>query len=445
MSNTRHDFSRLSSLAAKRLSRRAAVRAGALGLSASGLASIPGVTRAAVQDTGYGGEEARLTYGFWDASQRPAVEDQIAAFNEEFPNITVEPQVVPFDDYWTKLQTGIAGGSIYDVFWSNTANLPVFASQGALLPIEPIIAAGGATGIDPGLYPDALIEAYTYDGVLYGIPRDFDTIALFYNTELFDAAGVEYPTADWTWDDLYQAAQQLTADGEGGPWGFAPTLSAQQTYYNFVKQNKGEILNEEQNVALLDSPESCEAFEYLTRFFEENLAPPINVQQANDPYDTLFPAGQIAMMPGGSWHVRTFSEANPAIKVAPLPRGEQQASAIHGLANVIWEGSPNQAAALEFVRFLATEAAEQILGESATVIPAMEGLQEDWVASVPEMDIQVFLDAVDYSFPLPAPTSGPEWASQVEEVLIEGWSGNIPADDMCVQAAQVANEVLPGE
>ncbi len=147
MSNTRHDFSRLSSLAAKRLSRRDAVRAGAVGLSASGLASIPGVARAAVQDTGYGGEEASLTYGFWDASQRPAVEEQIAAFNVAFPNITVEPQVVPFDDYWTKLQTGIAGGSIYDVFWSNTANLPVFAAQGALLPIEPIIAAGGATPI----------------------------------------------------------------------------------------------------------------------------------------------------------------------------------------------------------------------------------------------------------------------------------------------------------
>jgi multiple sugar transport system substrate-binding protein len=401
--------------------------------------SMRGARQAFAQDTGYNGEDVTLTYGMWDAAQRQGVDQQISKFNEQFPNIKVEPQVVPFDDYWTKLQTGVAGGQTNDVFWMNATNFPVFASQGALLPIDPIIGEGGA---DPGVYPDALVATYTYEDTIYGIPRDFDTIALFYNMRLFDDAGVEYPTDSWTWDDLRQAAEQLTSDG--GPWGFGALISDQQNYFNFIKQNEGNILSEDLATCLVDEPASCEALDYLTGFFTEEWTPSVAVQQANVPEDTLFPAGQIAMMPAGSWNARTFIEAAPDIRVAPLPQGKQRACVIHGLANVIWAESPNQPAALEWVKFLASEDAELILGQTGTVIPAMQGLQEDWVASMPDLDLQVFLDAVDYSFPFPAPPSGPEWRARLEETLIEGWSGNIPEDEICVQAAAAANEALGG-
>ena len=427
-------------LVAKRFNRRALVRAGAAGLAAGALVGPRGIRGANAQGQACGGEDITITYGFWDAAQRPAVEDQIEAFREQNPNITIEPQVVPFDDYWTKLQTGVAGGAIYDVFWMNAPNLPVFASQGALLPLQEITGDGG---VDLGTYPEALVNTYTFEDTVYGIPRDFDTIALFYNKELFDAAEVAYPTADWTWDDLRNAAEQLTA-GEGR-WGFAATLSDQQNYFNFIKQNGGEILSEDFTRAMLDEPASCEALQFVTDIFEAGWTPSVAVQQANDPYDSLFPAGAVAMIPGGSWHVRTFSEANPAIAVAPLPQRKQRASMIHGLANVIWAKSPNQCAALEFVKFLGSLEAEQILGESATVIPAMEGLQEGWLASVPEMDLQVFLDAVDYSFPLPSPPSGPEWRDNVEETLIEAWSGGLPEDQLCARVAEVANAALGGQ
>ncbi len=439
MSTIRSSVSRASYLTTRRMSRRRLVQAGAVGLSASVLANVPGGRQAVAQETGYGGEDVTLTYGMWDAAQRAGVDEQIALFNETFPKIKVEPQVVPFDDYWTKLQTGVAGGATNDVFWMNAPNLPVFASQGALLPIDPIIGEGGA---DPSVYPEALVASYTFDGTAYGIPRDFDTIALFYNTDLFDQAGVEYPTDEWTWENLRQAAEQLTTDGR---WGFAATLSDQQTYFNFIKQNKGEILNEDLTKTLINEPPACEALDFLTEFFEAEFSPPVSVQQANEPYDTLFPAGQVAMIAGGSWHVGTYSEANPAIKVAPLPQGKQRATMVHGLANVIWAKSPNQGAALEWVKFLASKEAEQILGQSATVIPAMDGLQEDWVASVPDMDLQIFLDALEYSFPLPSPPSGPEWRDLFEETLIEGWSGNIPAEEICDRAAEAANAALAQE
>ena len=83
--------------------------------------------------------------------QRPAVEQRIAGFEEPRPNITIEPQVVPSDDYWTKLQTGVAGGSTYDVFWMNADGLPVYASQGALVSIQEIVDDGS---INVDAYPD---------------------------------------------------------------------------------------------------------------------------------------------------------------------------------------------------------------------------------------------------------------------------------------------------
>lgn len=443
MSNSQRTLSHSSDLTRKRLSRRGLVQAGAVGLSACVLANTPGGRVAAAQgtavaqETGYGGENVTLAYGLWDAAQLPGVKQQISAFNEQFPNIKVEPQVVPYNDYWPKLQTGIGGGAANAVFWMNVSNLPVFASQGSLLPIDPIVGKGGA---DPSVYPKALVASYTFGGKSYGLPRDFDTIALFYNTDLFDKAGVKYPTADWTWDDLRKAAEQLTK--KGGPWGFASILSGQQNYYDFIWQNQGKMLNKDLTQSLVNEPPAREALDFLTRFFQDGLTPSVAIMQANVPEDTLFPAGQIAMMPGGSWHVGTYSKANPAIKVAPLPQGKKRACMIHGLANVIWAKTPNQGAALEWVKFLASEKAERILGQSATVIPAMTGLQEEWIASVPNMDLKIFLDALDYSISLPAPPSGPEWEDAIEKVLIEGWGGNIPPEQIADQAAKAANAAL---
>ena len=165
---------------------------------------------------------------------------------------------------------------------------------------------------------------------------------------------------------------------------------------------------------MLGEPAACEALQFAGDFIADGLSPSVAVMQANDPHEMLFPAGVIAMIFGGSWNALTFSQANPAIAVAPLPKGKTRASAIHGLANVIWTGSQNQCAALEWVKYLASADAERILGSTGTVIPAMDGLQEEWVASLPTLDLQVFLDAVDYSFPVPNPPAGPEWGNDVD-------------------------------
>jgi multiple sugar transport system substrate-binding protein len=427
------------------VSRRTLLRSSARGAAGLGLAALSGQTRldrvSAAQDAVCGGEEITITYGFWDAAQQPAIEAQIAAFQELHPNITVEPQVVPWADYWTKLQTSVAGGSTYDVFWINADNLPVYASQGALVPLQPIIDDGS---VEMDAYPESLRSIYTFDDTVYGIPRDFDTIALFYNKDLFDAGGVEYPTGDWTWDDLRAAAEALTIkEGEtASQWGYASSLGGQQNFYNLVWQNEGEILNAEQTESMLGETAACEALQFAGDFIADGLSPSVAVMQANDPHTMLFPAGVVAMIFGGSWNALSYSQANPAIAVVPMPQGKTRATAIHGLANVIWSGGQNQCAAMEWVRYLASADAERILGGTGTVIPAMAGLQEEWVSSLPNLDLQVFLDAVDYSFPVPNPRAGGEWYDDVVAVLIEAWSGGIPRDEVCARADEAADAAL---
>lgn len=427
-------------IAGARITRRGLVQAGAAGLTA---AAIAGTSRGAFasQATPYAGEKVTISYGFWDASQQKGVEAQIAAFNAKFPNITVEPQLVPWADYWTKLQTSVAGGEAFDVFWINSASLAVYASKGALLPIDDLIEKGS---IDPAQFPQPLVEMYSYEDVQYGIPRDFDTIGLFYNKDIFDAAGVEYPREGWTWDDFRSLAEQLTDEG-AGQWGAGLQTSWQESYYNFIFQNEGQLLNEDRTKSLIGEPAACEALEYLTGFFTDGLTPSIAIQQSNPVAETLFPAGQVAMMPGGSFRAATYAQADANIDVAPLPKGKVQATVIHGLANVAWSGSKSPAAAMELVNFLSSKEAAQILGQSGIGLPAMNGLQSIWLEAVPDMNLQVFIDAAEYGVQVPDPEVGFEWQIAINEVVVEGWSGNLPPEEICVKAAEAADAALAGE
>jgi len=427
---------------AKRLNRRSLLRTGgavAAGVGAAAIHSSHG--HVAAQTNGCSGDDVTLTYGYWDTTQQPGIDAQIAAFEAKFPNISISLQAIPWGDYWTKLQTGVAGGSTHDVFWMVPVYFPVYAAQGALADIQPITGDGG---VDLSSYPQSLVDIYTTEGTSYGVVRDFDTIGLYYNRDLFDAAQMEYPTADWTWQDLRKAAEQLTLkDGDTTTqWGFGASLSVQQNLFNFISQNDGQFFNEDKTESLLDQPAACEAILFATDMILDGLSPSVAEQQTSDPYESLLPAGKIAMMPGGSWHAGRLAEVNPAIDVAPLPQGTQRATMIAGLANVVWSGSPHMCEALEFAKFLGSQEAEQILADNGTVIPAMNGLQEAWRDAVPEMNLQVFLDAVEYSVPFPTAPTGGEWVTNVEGVMVEAFSGSIPRDEICQRFAEAAEAAL---
>lgn len=382
-------------------------------------------------------ETVEISYGLWDQNQLAAHEQIIAAFEAANPNINVTAEVVPWGDYWTKLQTAVAGGKANDVFWMNGPNFPVYASQGVLMDLQDRVASDN---VDMTKYPASLVNLYSYNGDVYGLPKDFDTIALYYNKDLFDAADVAYPTANWTWDDLASAAAQLS-DPANGVWGLA--VPGDQTgYWNFIYQNDGAILAADGNSVLVDQPGACGAITFLYDTMKAGSMPDQATVAAMNPESQLFPGGKLAMITTGSWNAKTFSTAGFNVGVAPMPKKVKQATIIHGLSNVVWSGTEHPEEAWAFAKFLGSEEAANILAESGTVIPAYEGMQAKWVASMPALDLQVFIDALSYSVPYPTTPTGTEWNSRMFAVYTDLMLDNVAIATGCTAMADAANAVL---
>ncbi len=307
------------------------------------------------KDTGKdaGAEEAgdekvsgEVRYAFWDAAQQPYLEKCVEEFNKIYPDIkvtlepnvwdeywtkleagatggsiadvfwmngpnitkyakgdilmlkvTLEPNV--WDEYWTKLEAGATGGSIADVFWMNGPNITKYAKGDILMPIDDLLKdseldtanypqglvelynidgsqyalpkdfdtigvwynkkifdeAGVDSELDTANYPQGLVELYNIDGSQYALPKDFDTIGVWYNKKIFDEAGVPYPTDDWTWEDMTETAKQLTKS-DGSVYGIGAPYDTQVGIYNTIYAAGGEVISENKKSSGYDKPET---------------------------------------------------------------------------------------------------------------------------------------------------------------------------------------------
>jgi len=385
---------------------------------------------------------AELTFGLWDQSQVDAVQQNIDAFNEQFPNISVNVNVTPFSEYWTKLQTQATSDTLPDIFWMNGPNFQLYAANDKLAPITGAVDAGD---IDPSNYPEALTALYSFDDVRYGVPKDFDTIGVWVNTALFERAGVPLPSPGWTWEEFQATAVQLSqALAAEGAFGAAGGMDGQTTYYNTIFQAGGEVIAEGRSGYA--SPQSEDGLGFWTDLIAAGGSP--TMQQLTDTTaDQWFTSGKLAMYWGGSWFRAALADTDLAatVQVLPLPRGTAQVSVIHGVSNVVAAASPNLQAAQALQVFLAGEDAQRQLGAAGSVIPAFNGTQAAFTDSMPDADLQVFLDALEYSEPLPVSANTAEWNALETELLPDAFSGTRPVAEVAGELAEQMDEVLAGE
>src|SRR5690606_9532563 len=173
----------------------------------------------------------------------------VDAFEDANPGITVEVTTLPYSDYGTALQTDLAAGTQSDVFDIEYANYADFQANGVLAPIEVS---------DPSVYRQSVLESYATDGVQYALPSSFSDVVLYYNKDLFDAAGLDYPNADWTWADEKAAAEALT-DTAAGVFGDYQPISFYE-FYKALEQN-GESFLGEDGKAAFNTPGGIESIE----------------------------------------------------------------------------------------------------------------------------------------------------------------------------------------
>lgn len=385
---------------------------------------------------------ATITYGLWDQNQVPAIEENIAAFNELYPNITVDVSVTPFSEYWTKLQTQASSDTLPDVFWMNGPNIQLYALNGKL---EPITGAVDAGDIDPAAYPEALVDLYTVDDVSYGVPKDFDTIGVWINKDLFEQAGVAIPDADWTWDDFQSTAAEIsTTLAADGVYGGAGGMDGQTTYYNTILQAGGQVIDGQSSG--YNTPEAQAGVQFWTDVIASGGSPTM-AQLTDTSADQWFTSGKLAMYWGGSWFRSALSDVPFAdsVDVLPLPQGEEQATVIHGVSNVVAAASKNKQAAQAFQVFLASEDAQRQQGEFGSIIPAYDGTQESFTASMPQANLQVFIDALAYAQPLPVSANTAAWNALESELLPQAFSGERPVTDVTTELAEEMDAALAEE
>jgi len=384
---------------------------------------------------------AEITYGLWDQTQVDAVNANIEEFNKEYPNIDVNVNVTPWDSYWPKLQTQATSNTLPDLFWMNGPNFQTYGGAGK---IEPITGEVEADAVDPANYPEALNDLYTIDGVQYGVPKDYDTIGLWYNSEIFERAGVAVPTDDWTWEDFDAAASAISDSlSSEGIYGAAGGMDGQTSYYNTIFQAGGEVISDDGTESGYDSAETEAGLQFWTDLIEGGGSP--SIQQLSDtPAIQWFTSGKLGMLWSGSWSRTAVAESEFAdvINVAALPHGEEQATVIHGVSNVVAASSKNKQAAQALQVFLASKAAQQQQGDLGAIIPAYTGTQQAFVDSAPNVNLQVFVDATEYAKPYPVSGNTAEWNAFETELLPDAFSGSVPVDEAATSLAEKMNGVL---
>ncbi len=411
------------------------------GLLAILLLALTGITQA--QD-----QPIEIKYMMWGSPEELAVWQTIVdEFQTANPGIHVTVDVSDWDSYWDKLQTLFAGGTPPDVFAMDAPLFPDWQSRGVLLNMQPYIDA--TPGFLDGIYPVTL-QVYQREDGYYGLPRDFQTIVLYYNKDMFDAAGMAYPDDTWTMDDLKAAAKKLTLDSNGDgitdQWGFSTDLWDMELFWSeAIWSFGGNILNEDFTKTLLNEGGAKDAWSFIGSMMLDDKSMPDPNQSAqfgNDP----FAAGVSAMTTIGHWVVPQYATLPFKWDVAPIPAGPNgRATSVNSAGFVIANGSQHPDQAWELVKFAVGAGGQSRLSQLGFAIPVLQSIAEgpDYLEQESvSINQKVFLDALDYAHVKPAFRGYDEWATTIGDGMLPVWNGEAPLDDTLNEIVPAADDVL---
>jgi multiple sugar transport system substrate-binding protein len=384
-----------------------------------GTSAVPSVTSAA---------PVKITYMEWgDPAELDVWKAIVSDFEAANPNISVDVQVSDWDSYWTKLKTLLAASSSPDVFAMDAPLYLDYQARGSLLNLQPYIDKN--PGMLDGLFPNTL-EAYKTPQGYFGLPRDFQTIVVFYNKDMFDKAGVAYPKADWTYDDLRATAKTLTKDTNGDgtidqfgyvidPWDMEPGWS--EILWAFG----GDIINADHTKTLIGEPKARQAWQFLSDMMhvDKSIPDPNTTSQYGG---DLFLSGNAAMMAMGHWAVPSYTEATFKWDVVPMPAGPAgQATSVNSAGFVVGKDSAHPDAAFAFIKFVLSQAGQTRLAQMGFACPVLKSVATSpaFLQQKVLINQQIFIDSLAFAHMKPVFKGYDEWASVVGDGLTPVWNG----------------------
>ncbi len=350
------------------------------------------------ESSGGGDSSGAITVNIWDANQQAGIQEICDDWTAQ-GNPEVKVEVIDWDNYWTLLEAGASGGEMPDVFWCHSNTVQMYMENDLLLKLNDYIDADDS--VDMANYYEGIADLYTRDdGNIYALPKDHDTIALLYNKAIFDEYGVDYPTDDWSWDDVYEAAKKITEGSNGDVYGYAlNTSNNQDGWYNFVYDYGAQVITDDHKGTTIGSDEGKAGMEMCRKIL--SVAAPQSVV-AETGTDSLFQSGKVGMITQGSWMIKSFYDAENHADYAwaLMPYGDangngkcdegERWSAYNGLGWAASASVDNPDECYSLIAYLCGEEAQKKQAELGVTMAGMPGISEEFSKAFDGMDVSAF-------------------------------------------------------
>jgi len=390
-------------------------------------------------------EPVKLTLFTWTLPGELAINQELCRqFEAQHPSLTVEVINEPGLRAMDKLQTMVAAGNPPDVMSIHGAYFMPMAANGSLLDLGPFVEEDKGFGL-ADFYPQ-LVEQCRYRGRLYSLPRYTSVYVLFYNKDLFDAAGLPYPDESWTWDDYLAAARKLTV-GNSDPtrrrfgcvidfWG--------ARIYPWVWAAGGEVLDKAGKRCLLDRPESQEALQFLVDLRHKWKVCPPTTQAEKKQNIAMFANGRVGMFQTGAWDIQAMREAKTLRwDVAPMPKRRQHATLL-GMENyAIAATTKHPKEAWQLFAFLLSPEAQAVMASKLEKQPSRQSVADGpYLSEKTDYHRKVLVDALGYARQAP---NVPDWdrvSHFIQDQLDLMWLGKVPVAEGTAKAAEQVTDAL---
>jgi len=386
-----------------------------------------------------GAQQTALTYAFPDdQASALAATELVKVYTAAHPEVQINAKPLPAKDYPQQLLAQIDADAP-DLFVTADAQAPALIKREALLDLRSLLAGGSQLRADD--FQPAALAAWQRGDALYGLPADVVPQVLFYNQDLFDAGGVSYPAAGWTWDDWLAKAQRLTVRKDGQVTSYGTALG---TWAGMVWGNGGELVDQAGARTLLDSPKAAAGVQFAADMVNvHRVAPPPKDAGGPDPAQ-LFREQHVAMMPGPSSLAGALLGAKLPFKwaIAPLPAGPVPASPLSISGMAVSARSEHQQAALDFAAWVVGPAGSAV---KAGILPfAAPALRAAAARPAKVSGADAILQALDHGRTLPQVEPWPQVKALVDKALVPVWQGKTTAAEAYREVAPEVNALLGG-
>jgi multiple sugar transport system substrate-binding protein len=376
-----------------------------------------------------------------------ALDDMYKVFMADNPGVTVKVESAPWDDFWSRQEARLAAGNPSDMSIGDPGYFGRYAHKGYYLALEPYIERDG---VDLANWFPVTIDDCRYDnttgvvgqGSLFGMPATYVGTVLYYNKDLFDAAGLAYPDDSWDRNNLFEAAQALTLDSAGNKAGSADfnpddiaqwgiTMINRDGISTTVWNNGGELLNSDQTECLMTEPATVEMFAWLASLLHEHHVHPTTAQLEGLP--NPFQVAKVAMSVDGSWNLGYYGE-NLEFNwdIAPIAKGTVGIDRItYAGTNTlhIFKDSAHLDAAWDLMQFMTGPQGMEAFAKTGT--PALaEAANSDAYLSGPPEHRAVAVELGAYARNYYPGLKSDQWQQIYNAELEALWINNVPAEEV---------------